>query len=55
MRLDDPTFDVSAQGFVLSYRDKINHLLEILENYAWQYPGPGDIVDKLKALVEKCD
>ena len=52
VRLDDPTFETSAQGFVLTRRDKINQLLDILENYAWQYPGPGDIVDKIRALVE---
>ena len=38
-----------------SYRDQINDLLDILENYAFQYPGPGEIVLQLKALVEKLD
>jgi len=53
--LDDYTNSTTEHGHVLTYRDKINHLLEILENYAWQYPGPGDIVTKLQSLVEKLD
>ena len=53
MRLDDRR--PGYYGVWWTYRDEVNDLLDILENYAFQYPGPGEIVLRLKALVEKLD
>ena len=56
MRLDDNCYPQKKhRGFDWTYRDEVNDLLDILENYGFQYPGPGEIVLKLKALVEKLD
>ncbi len=48
-------FTYGGPEVIWTMRDEINDLLDILENYTFQYPGPGEIVLRLKALVEKLD
>ncbi len=56
MRLDD-VMGIRVES-VWTYRDEINDLLDMLENYEAQHgmiSGPSECVSRLRAIVRKLD